>query len=150
MSLDWLMLCAHTHVSILMCTCVQADGYFPDSNEASCYPHSLWVPSPCSLPAPAQPSITAQLDMTGTILGNGWRRSLPVPSMPFRDPHKAMSYKQVRAGQTEGLDVGERTDRQRDSILVPSPERLYSALLCPTGSSDLGLERGISAKEKCV
>lgn len=136
-----------------MCTCVQADGFFPDSNEASCHhspknPSSLWVPSPCTLPASAQPSTAAQLGMTGTKLGNhGWRRSLTVPSMPFRNSLKATSYKQVRAGQPEDLDVEKGQTGRGMALTLPPPERLHSALLCPTGISDPGLERGIPANE---
>lgn len=37
------------------------------------------------------------------------------------------------------------------AFMLPPPERLYSALLCPVGSSDTGLERGISVnKGLCV
>lgn len=115
-------------------------------------PSSLWVPSPCTLPPPAQPSTTAQLGMTSTKLGNhGWRRSLTVPSMPFRNPLKAMSYKQVRAGQTKGLDVEKGQTGRGMASMLPPPERLHSALLCPAGSSDPGLERGIPVNEgPCV
>lgn len=116
-----------------MCTCVQADDFFPDSNEASCH-HSPKIPQQSVgallLPAPAQPSTTAQLGMTGTKLGShGWRRSPTVPSMPFRNPLKAMSYKQVKAAQPE-VWMWERGQTGRGMIfmLVP-PEELYSALL---------------------
>lgn len=102
---------------------MQADDFFPDSNKASCHhsPKTLQQ-SVGALPLPAP----AQLGMTSTKLGNcGWSRNPTVPSMPFRNPLKAISYKQIRAAQPEGCG---RKDRQAEDDIHTASTR--EALIC--------------------
>lgn len=118
------MLCAytHTHVRIPMCTCVQADGFFPDSNEASCH-HSPKTPQQSlgalplhpACPCPAQHRCPSWHDQHKT----GQSRMEKESHSPFNALQELTESHVLQTSQgwtARRSGCGERTDRQRDGI----------------------------------